>query len=143
MYYSYVEIDYVAMSFSPARTDLAVKLLTHSKANSSWTPNSALLQMKERKRATRRTRRRTRRILTNKGNRRRMKPGRKNCQRMVRSARKKWANTQTIGVNITWRRLYTSLPTASWASSTRKTRRRRCRGRFPTLLPLLLPLRWQ
>ncbi len=27
MYYSYVEIEYVAMSFSPARTDLAVKLL--------------------------------------------------------------------------------------------------------------------
>jgi hypothetical protein len=28
MYYFYVEIDYVAMSFSPARTDLNVKLLT-------------------------------------------------------------------------------------------------------------------
>jgi hypothetical protein len=28
MYYSYVEIEYVAMSFSPARTDLAVKLLS-------------------------------------------------------------------------------------------------------------------
>ncbi len=28
MYYSYVEIDYVATSFSPARTDLAVKLLS-------------------------------------------------------------------------------------------------------------------
>jgi hypothetical protein len=28
MYYSYVEFEYVAMSFSPARTDLAVKLLT-------------------------------------------------------------------------------------------------------------------
>jgi hypothetical protein len=28
MYYSYVEIEYVAMSFSPARTDLALKLLT-------------------------------------------------------------------------------------------------------------------
>ncbi len=27
MYYSYVEIEYVAPSFSPARTDLAVKLL--------------------------------------------------------------------------------------------------------------------
>jgi hypothetical protein len=27
MYYSYVEIEYVAMSFSPARTDLALKLL--------------------------------------------------------------------------------------------------------------------
>jgi hypothetical protein len=29
MYYSYVEIEYVAMSFSPARTDLALKLLIH------------------------------------------------------------------------------------------------------------------
>jgi hypothetical protein len=28
MYYSYIEIEYVAMSFSPARTDLALKLLT-------------------------------------------------------------------------------------------------------------------
>ncbi len=27
MYYSYVEIEYVAMSFYPAKTDLAVKLL--------------------------------------------------------------------------------------------------------------------
>ena len=27
MHYSYVEIEYVAMSFSPARTDLALKLL--------------------------------------------------------------------------------------------------------------------
>jgi hypothetical protein len=27
MYYSYVGIEYVATSFSPARTDLAVKLL--------------------------------------------------------------------------------------------------------------------
>ena len=27
MYYSYIEIDYVATSFSPARTDLALKLL--------------------------------------------------------------------------------------------------------------------
>jgi hypothetical protein len=27
MYYSYVEIENVAMSFSPARTDLALKLL--------------------------------------------------------------------------------------------------------------------
>jgi hypothetical protein len=27
MYYSYVEIEYVAMNFSPARTNLAVKLL--------------------------------------------------------------------------------------------------------------------
>ncbi len=28
MYYSYVDIEYVATSFSPARTDLALKLLT-------------------------------------------------------------------------------------------------------------------
>jgi hypothetical protein len=32
MYYSYVEIKYVARSFAPARTDLAVKLLSGSKA---------------------------------------------------------------------------------------------------------------
>jgi hypothetical protein len=29
MYYSYVEIEYLATSFSPARTDLALKLLSH------------------------------------------------------------------------------------------------------------------
>jgi hypothetical protein len=28
MYYSYVKVEYVATSFSPARTDLALKLLT-------------------------------------------------------------------------------------------------------------------
>ncbi len=28
MYYSYVEIEYVATSFSPARLDLALKLLS-------------------------------------------------------------------------------------------------------------------
>jgi hypothetical protein len=28
MYYSYIEIEHVATSFSPARTDLALKLLT-------------------------------------------------------------------------------------------------------------------
>ncbi len=27
MYYSYIEIEYVATSFSPARTDLALKLV--------------------------------------------------------------------------------------------------------------------
>jgi hypothetical protein len=27
MYYSYIEIEYIATSFSPARTDLALKLL--------------------------------------------------------------------------------------------------------------------
>jgi hypothetical protein len=31
MYYSYVEIEYVATSFSPARTDLALKLLIREK----------------------------------------------------------------------------------------------------------------
>jgi hypothetical protein len=30
MYYSYIEIEYVATSFSPARTDLALKLLMDS-----------------------------------------------------------------------------------------------------------------
>ena len=30
MYYSYIEIEYVATSFTPARTDLALKLLTNS-----------------------------------------------------------------------------------------------------------------
>jgi hypothetical protein len=33
MYYSYVEIKYVAMSFSPARTDLALKLFTAQLVN--------------------------------------------------------------------------------------------------------------
>jgi hypothetical protein len=28
MYYSYIEIEYVATGFSPARTDLALKLLS-------------------------------------------------------------------------------------------------------------------
>jgi hypothetical protein len=31
MYYSYIEIEYVATSFSPARTDLALKLLSVNK----------------------------------------------------------------------------------------------------------------
>ncbi len=31
MYYSYVEIEYVATSFSPASTDLALKLLSDNK----------------------------------------------------------------------------------------------------------------
>jgi hypothetical protein len=35
MYYSYVEIEYVATSFSPARTDLALKLLTERTINQS------------------------------------------------------------------------------------------------------------
>jgi hypothetical protein len=29
MYYSYIEFEYVATSFSPARTDLALKLLKY------------------------------------------------------------------------------------------------------------------
>ena len=33
MYYSYVEIEYVATSFSPARMDLALKLLIVYVAN--------------------------------------------------------------------------------------------------------------
>jgi hypothetical protein len=33
MYYSYIEIEYVATSFSPARTDLALKLLNTHVAN--------------------------------------------------------------------------------------------------------------
>jgi hypothetical protein len=67
----------------------------------------------EGKRGTRGTRRRTRRLLTTNGNRRRMKPGRKSRQRMVRSVRKKWANTCTTGVNTTWCGQYTSPLTAS------------------------------
>jgi hypothetical protein len=99
--------------------------------------------MKERKRATRETRRRTRRILTTDGNRRRMKPGRKSHQRTVRSVRRKWANTLTTSVNITWQGRHTSPPTACWANSTKKIRRRRLRRQLPTPLLLLLPLRWQ
>jgi hypothetical protein len=33
MYYSYVEIEFVATSFSPARTDLALKLLSCKRCN--------------------------------------------------------------------------------------------------------------
>jgi hypothetical protein len=36
MYYSYVEIEYVATSFSPARTDLALKLLTCEDQENSY-----------------------------------------------------------------------------------------------------------
>ncbi len=35
MYYSYIEIEYVATSFSPARMDLAVKLLKEQYSASS------------------------------------------------------------------------------------------------------------
>jgi hypothetical protein len=83
-------------------------------------------------------RRRTKTILSINGNRRRMKPGRKSRQRMVRSARKKWANTLTNDVSTTWRGQYTSTPTACWANSTRKNRRRSCIR--PTPVPLLLLL---
>jgi hypothetical protein len=42
MYYSYVEIEYVATSFSPARMDLALKLLTMGmKSNASSTGKTA------------------------------------------------------------------------------------------------------
>jgi hypothetical protein len=95
------------------------------------------------RKATRGTRRRTRRTLATNGNRRRMKPGRKSRQRTVRSTRKKWANTCTTGVSTTWRGPCTSLPTASWASSARKTRRRSRRRRLPTPLTLLPPLQRQ
>jgi hypothetical protein len=37
MYYSYVEIEYVATSFSPARTDLALKLLIFHAARPVYT----------------------------------------------------------------------------------------------------------
>ncbi len=95
--------------------------------------------MKERKRATTRTRRRkTRRILLTNGNRKRMKPGRKSHQRMVKSVRKKWANTFTTGVSTTRHGWLTSLLTACWVNSTRKNRGRS--RRRPALLPLLQPL---
>jgi hypothetical protein len=35
LYYSYVEIEYVAMGFSPARTDLALKLLNKNLAETA------------------------------------------------------------------------------------------------------------
>jgi hypothetical protein len=39
MYYSYVETEYLATSFSPARTDLALKLLTSAIAGVLPPPN--------------------------------------------------------------------------------------------------------
>jgi hypothetical protein len=42
MYYSYVEIEYVATSFSPARTDLAVKLLTPLQADLEYGSQSGV-----------------------------------------------------------------------------------------------------
>ncbi len=36
MYYSYVEIEYVATSLSPVRTDLAVKLLMAAEEDGWW-----------------------------------------------------------------------------------------------------------
>jgi hypothetical protein len=69
------------------------------------------------------------------------KPGRKSHQRMVKSARKRWASTLTTGANTTWHGPCTSLLTASWANSTSKIRGRSLRR--PTPLPLLLPLRRQ
>jgi hypothetical protein len=60
-----------------------------------------------------------------------------------RRSRKNWANALTTGVNITWCGSCTSLPTASWANSTRKIKRRSLRRQLPTPLPLLLLLRRQ
>ncbi len=47
MYYSYVEIEYVATSFSPARTDLALKLLKAKKAQSLtlWLLQQLIMQL--------------------------------------------------------------------------------------------------
>ncbi len=42
MYYSYVEIEYVATSFSPAGTDLAVKLLTQEMVTTTVTVTSTM-----------------------------------------------------------------------------------------------------
>jgi hypothetical protein len=36
MYYSYIEIEFVATSFSPARTNLALKLLTLARLCGEW-----------------------------------------------------------------------------------------------------------
>jgi hypothetical protein len=41
MYYSYVEIEYIATSFSPARADLALELLTeYLEVLTSYRPQS-------------------------------------------------------------------------------------------------------
>jgi hypothetical protein len=42
MYYFYVEIEYVATSFSPARMDLAVKLWKHQ--STTWPHQSYTLR---------------------------------------------------------------------------------------------------
>jgi hypothetical protein len=42
MYYSYVEIEYVATSFSPARTDLALKLLNQELVTTTATVTSTM-----------------------------------------------------------------------------------------------------
>ncbi len=49
MYYSYVEIEYVATSFSPARTDLALKLLSTKKEFLSTISLSCIDKKKETK----------------------------------------------------------------------------------------------
>jgi hypothetical protein len=47
MYYSYIEIEYVATSFSPARTDLAVKLLIECVHAALQQPTSSVESAKE------------------------------------------------------------------------------------------------
>ncbi len=48
MYYSYVEIEYVATSFSPARTDLALKLLNKLRIFTKWKKRQKLRILMER-----------------------------------------------------------------------------------------------
>ena len=45
MYYSYVEIEYIATSFSPARMDLAVKLLTVKEIAEVQREDAKLIQL--------------------------------------------------------------------------------------------------
>jgi hypothetical protein len=52
MYYSYVEIEYVATGFSPARTDLALKLLSLKKispllSSGTWEYVESVLRRKK------------------------------------------------------------------------------------------------
>jgi hypothetical protein len=47
MYYSYIEIEYVATSFSPARTDLALKLLRHKTVPRISLPTEMVCPLKD------------------------------------------------------------------------------------------------